>query len=68
MALNSRFTWKSGCTSGPGYDMETVFLHENGHVAGLDHTNRTDSVMYPSYQAPRCTLYQYDKDAMANLY
>lgn len=69
MALNTRFLWKSGCTSsGAGYDMETVFLHENGHVAGLDHTNRTDSVMYPSYQAPRCTLYQYDKDAMANLY
>ena len=41
--------------------------HANG-TQTLDHTNRTDSVMYPSYQAPRCTLYQYDKDAMANLY
>ena len=68
MALSNRFTWKTTCGSGSGYDAETVFLHENGHVAGLDHTNRTDSVMYPSYQAPRCTLYQYDKDAMANLY
>jgi hypothetical protein len=45
-----------------------VFLHENGHVAGLDHTNRTDSVMYPSYQAPRCSLFAYDQAAMANLY
>jgi hypothetical protein len=25
-------------------------------------------VMYPSYQAPRCTLYDYDKRSMANLY
>lgn len=70
MALNTRFAWKQTCGSsgGSAYDLETVFLHENGHVAGLDHTNRTDSVMYPSYQVPRCDLYQYDKDAMANLY
>jgi len=69
MALNTRFTWKSSCgSSGSGYDVETVFLHENGHVAGLDHTNRTDSVMYPSYQSPRCTLYDYDKRSIANLY
>jgi hypothetical protein len=70
MALNTRFAWKTTCSSsgGSAYDVETVFLHENGHVAGLDHTDRTDSVMYPSYQAPRCTLYQYDQNAMANLY
>jgi hypothetical protein len=69
MALNTRFTWKSTCGSGgSGYDVETVFLHENGHVAGLDHANRTDSVMYPSYQAPRCTLFDYDKRSIANLY
>jgi hypothetical protein len=70
MALNTRFTWKNTCGSsgGSGYDVETVFLHENGHVAGLDHANRTDSVMYPSYQAPRCTLFDYDKRSIANLY
>lgn len=70
MALNTRFSWKQTCSSsgGSAYDLETVFLHENGHVAGLDHANRTDSVMYPSYQAPRCTLFDYDKRAMANLY
>jgi hypothetical protein len=68
MALNTSFTWKSTCGSGSGYDVETVFLHENGHVAGLDHAKRTDSVMYPSYQAPRCTLFDYDKRSMANLY
>jgi hypothetical protein len=69
MALNTRFTWKNTCGSGgSGYDVETVLLHENGHVAGLDHVNRSDSVMYPSYQSPRCTLYDYDKRAIANLY
>lgn len=73
MAINTRFTWSTWVANvcggtGPGYDAETVFLHENGHVAGLDHVNRTDSVMYPVYQGPRCTLYPYDERAMANLY
>jgi len=69
MALNTRFTWKSTCSSsGSGYDAETVFLHENGHVAGLDHAKRTDSVMYPSYQSPRCSLFDYDRRSIANLY
>jgi hypothetical protein len=58
MTLNTHFTWKDTCNdSGSGYDVETVFLHENGHVAGLDHVTRADSVMYPSYQRARCTLY-----------
>jgi hypothetical protein len=69
MALNTRFSWKNTCgPGGSGYDVETVFLHENGHVAGLDHANRTDSVMYPSYQSPRCSLYDYDRRSLANLY
>ena len=70
MALNTRFAWKSTCGSsgGSAYELETVFLHENGHVAGLDHANRTDSVMYPSYQSPRCTLFDYDRRSIANLY
>jgi len=70
MALNTRFAWKDTCTGSGGspYDVETVFLHENGHVAGLDHTDETESVMYPSYQAPRCDLFEYDEDALAALY
>jgi Matrixin len=69
MALNTRFAWKNTCGSGgSGIDVETVFLHENGHVAGLDHADRTDSVMYPSYQSPRCTLFPYDERSIANLY
>jgi hypothetical protein len=69
MALNYRFSWNTGCTDVSGrYDVETVMLHENGHVAGLDHTNNKQSVMYPYYQGARCTLYKYDKDAMKHLY
>lgn len=36
--------------SGWGYDVETVALHELGHLLGLYHTNTStnDSVMYPS--------------------
>jgi Matrixin len=70
MALNTRFAWKNTCGSSGGnsVDVETVLLHENGHVAGLDHTNRTDSVMYPNYQSPRCTLFPYDERSIANLY
>jgi Matrixin len=69
MALNTRFTWKNTCGStGSGVDVETVLLHENGHVAGLDHASRTDSVMYPSYQSPRCTLFDYDRRSIVNLY
>jgi hypothetical protein len=70
MALNTRFTWKNTCnsTGGNGFDAETVFLHENGHVAGLDHARRRDSVMYPSYQSPRCDLFDYDRRSIANLY
>lgn len=70
MALNTRFAWKNTCDTGggSGFDAETVFLHENGHVAGLDHARRTDSVMYPSYQSPRCDLFDYDRGSIANLY
>jgi len=70
LALNTRFAWKATCSSsgGSAIDVETVFLHENGHVAGIDHTNVTDSVMYPSYQSPRCTLSGYDQRSIQNLY
>jgi hypothetical protein len=69
MALNTRFSWSNSCTQQSGkYDVETVFLHENGHVAGLDHPNRTDSVMYASYQTATCSLFPYDQRSMANLY
>ena len=68
MALNTLHVEEHLRQQGSGVDVETVLLHENGHVAGLDHANRTDSVMYPSYQSPRCTLSDYDRRSIANLY
>ena len=69
MALNTRFLWNDTCgDAAAGLSVGTVFLHENGHVAGLDHTNETDSVMYPSYQRAMCSPTAYDQAAMAGLY
>jgi hypothetical protein len=69
MAINTRYAWTTGCTQqGSAYDLQTVFLHENGHVAGLGHSTDTNAVMYPSYQTARCTLGQDDKNGLAALY
>jgi hypothetical protein len=69
MALNTRFPWSTGCVQVPGaYDLETVFLHENGHVAGLDHSSDANAVMYPSYQTARCSLSADDQTGLAALY
>jgi Matrixin len=69
MALNTRVPWSAGCIDVAGrFDVQTVLLHENGHVAGLDHATSTASVMYPSYQAARCSLGALDQDAISTLY
>lgn len=39
MALSTAFTWNTGCTNISGsFDVQTVFLHENGHLVGLGHS------------------------------
>ena len=50
MALNTDFTW-SDDVSGPAgtFDVETVLLHEIGHVLFLGHSNDPGSVMQPFY-------------------
>jgi hypothetical protein len=69
MAINTRYAWSTGCTQvGGAYDLETVYLHENGHVAGLGHSSDSAAVMYPSYQTARCVLGQDDKNGLASLY
>jgi hypothetical protein len=69
MAINTRYAWSTGCVARPStYDLESVYLHENGHVAGLGHSTDVNAVMYPSYQTARCVLAQDDKNGIAALY
>ena len=66
IALNLNFDW---ATDGVNhFDAETIFLHENGHVAGLGHSEFQKAVMYPSYQEVRRALHQDDKDGITSLY
>ena len=69
MAINTRYAWSTGCVAQPGtFDLESVYLHENGHVAGLGHSTDVNAVMYPSYQTARCALAQDDVNGIAALY
>jgi matrixin len=69
MAINTRYSWSTGCTAVPGsFDLQSVYLHENGHVAGLGHSTDTSAVMYPSYQTARCSLAADDRAGIAALY
>jgi hypothetical protein len=69
MAINTRYAWSTGCVARPNaFDLESVYLHENGHVAGLGHSTDVNAVMYPSYQTARCVLAQDDKNGIAALY
>ena len=68
MAINTRYTWVTGCSGQGGFDLQSVYLHENGHVAGLGHSTDTSAVMYPSYQTARCALAQDDRNGIAALY
>lgn len=65
MALNSRATWR---TNGQDFDIETVMLHENGHVVGLGHSSDTSAVMYAYYQSVRHTLGADDINGVSALY
>jgi matrixin len=69
MGINQRFAWSTGCTQAPGaFDLQTVVLHENGHVAGLGHSGDPTAVMFPSYQTARCALSPDDINGLATLY
>ncbi len=71
MALNTNFNWVDEANdsgSDSDFDAESVFLHENGHVFGADHSNVAGAVMVASYEEGRRGLSDDDKRAIAFLY
>ena len=69
VVLGTGVPWSATC--GPATraaDLETVLLHEEGHVAGLDHTDDLDTIMFPSYRGAHCGLGADDEDGLRALY
>lgn len=60
-------TW-SLTGAGATFDLETVALHETGHLLGLDHSTVAGSVMFASYSGVRRALSQDDLDGIRRLY
>ena len=65
VVLNTKFSW---ATNGADFDIETVLLHEEGHVAGIGHSEDNEAIMYPSYKKPNPKLGEDDKDAISFKY
>jgi len=69
IALNTGFDWNDGCADAEdSFDAQTVFLHENGHLVGLGHSDDTNAVMFPFYQTADCTLGTDDEEGVTFLY
>lgn len=67
MHFDDAETW--GLTgAGNTIDLETVALHEIGHLLGLDHSSVAGSVMFPTYGGVRRNLTQDDIDGIRRLY
>lgn len=67
MALSTSFNWSVGCIPNT-IDVETVFLHELGHVVGLRHSDDTGSVMLKNYHGADCDLGTDDEEGATFLY
>ena len=79
MALNSNtaITWVIDNPADPSddpapgpltIDVRTVASHEDGHFAGVGHSNDVAALMYPYYQGPMWALAADDTAAITKLY
>jgi len=66
MAINTNFSWSTDGIN--DYDLESVILHELGHVVGLGHSGLSAAVMYASYVEPRRSLHPDDVAGIYTLY
>jgi len=66
MAFNTDHSWSTDGTA--PYDIQTVALHELGHVAGIGHSTEDGAIMLPTYQTIQHTLDDDDKAALLYLY
>jgi hypothetical protein len=58
-------TWVDGAVAG-GFDIETLTLHELGHILGLDHSTVAGTVMWPTFP-PNFTLRSLQPDDLAGI-
>ena len=74
IAINTRFIWTTSsdpAVSAAGtnvFDLETVLLHENGHVAGLSHSEDLAAVMHSTYHGWQRALHADDIAGVISLY
>jgi len=74
MTLNidiAPFAWFTDGVEREGFfdvDLETLVLHENGHVAGLWHSFEASTLMAPSYTTIKRALTDAERDGIAFLY
>ena len=54
--------------AGGTFDLETVALHEIGHLLGLEHSSDSNAIMFPTYSGVRRSLGQDDLDGIRRLY
>jgi hypothetical protein len=70
VVFNDNLDWYCGPDKCPysKSDLETVCLHEMGHVLGLDHSDNILAVMYAFYGGERRVLANDDKNGVSSLY
>lgn len=66
MTTNPAVSWDPAVEG--SIDLETVVLHENGHVLGLGHSGTVGAVMEAFYGGPRLGLHQDDAEGITYLY